>query len=158
MGDDRSGDAVRHAIWVPVPRDEAFQAFTAGITAWWPMEHTFGRDEVRSIVIEPRQGGRWLERDAGGRERVWGQVMAWEPSDRVVLTAQCSRDGQPEPDPAQSGTIEVRFTPEGDGTRINLEHRDFMRHGTEGTENWHAGMALSEVWPEVLSRFVEAVT
>ena len=158
MGDNGSGDGVRHVVWVPVPWDEAFQAFTAGITAWWPVEHTFGRDEVRSIVIEPRHGGRWLERDAGGRERDWGRVLVWEPPQRVVLTWQITYEGRSEPDPERASVVEFEFTPDGNGTRIELEHREFERHGAAGAEIWRAGMASLDGWPKIIGRFVDAVT
>jgi len=38
-----------------------------------------------------------------------------------------------EPDLVKSSEVEIRFTPEPDGsTRIDLEHRNFQRHGAGG--------------------------
>lgn len=159
MIDDARDGPVRHSVLVPgVPR-EAFQAFTAGMTAWWPVENTFGRNEVRSVVIEPREGGRWLERDAGGRELEWGRVLLWEPPDRLILSWQITHDGQPDPDPERASVIEIRFVLAGEAaTRIELEHRAFERHGAEGGAIWRAGMASDQGWPKILGCFVDALT
>ncbi|MGE3911918.1 MAG: hypothetical protein AB7K36_21345, partial [Chloroflexota bacterium] len=38
-------------------------------------------------------------------------------------------------------------------TRIELEHRQFERHGQEGAATWHAAMASSEGWEKFLERY-----
>jgi uncharacterized protein YndB with AHSA1/START domain len=39
-----------------------------------------------------------------------------------------------EPDPSRASEVEIRFTPQPDGTtRVDLEHRNFARMGESGT-------------------------
>lgn len=49
----------------------------------------------------------------------------WEPPQRLVLSWHPGR----EPDVAQK--VEVRFTTDGGGTKIDLEHRDWARLGED---------------------------
>jgi hypothetical protein len=48
--------------------------------------------------------------------------------------------------------VEVRFHPAGSGTRVELEHRAFARHGDAGGAYRHA-MASPQGWPLILDRF-----
>ena len=78
-------------------------------------------------VIEPQAGGRWYELDVDGSQCEIGRVAIWEPPGRLVLVWQLT----PEfiYDPALVTEVEVTFTSEGTGTRVNLEHRDLERMG-----------------------------
>src|ERR1700760_290791 len=112
------------AVTVDAAPDRAFSVFTDGMSAWWPLDtHHIGQATPTQAVIEPREGGRWLERAPDGGECDWGRVLAWEPARRVVLTWQLtSAWGY---DPGFVTEVEVRFSPAGDGrTRAELEHRD----------------------------------
>jgi uncharacterized protein YndB with AHSA1/START domain len=82
--------AVRQAITVAVPAEEAFSTFTAGINRWWPRDHHIGRAELDEAIIEGHEGGRWYERDVDGSECNWGKVVVWDPPSRLVLAWQIS--------------------------------------------------------------------
>ena len=61
----------------------------------------------------------------------------------------------PEPDPDRAGEVEVRFEPDGgDGTRVELVHRGFERHG-EGAADYRAAMDSEQGWDFILGRFAE---
>lgn len=112
---------VRKTIRVAAPSDRAFAIFTAGMAGWWPKSHSINASPIRDIVVEPRAGGRWFERGEDGSECEWGKVIAWEPPRRLVLAWQLSPDWRF--DPGLLTEVEVRFIADGDGTRIELEHR-----------------------------------
>jgi uncharacterized protein YndB with AHSA1/START domain len=91
---------------------------------WWPLQsHSVGEGASETVVMEGRVGGRIVERIRGGRESVWGTVTAWDPPRRVAFT------WHPGAEPATAQDVEVRFTAEGDRTRVDLEHRGFERLG-----------------------------
>ena len=64
---------------------------------------------------------------------MWGSVLAWEPTTRLVLSWDITADWQY--DPELKTEIEVRFIAEGDArTRVELEHRKFDRYGERRDE------------------------
>jgi uncharacterized protein YndB with AHSA1/START domain len=141
------------AVTVPTRPDLAFAAFAESLGLWWPRDYTFSGHAMAGAVIEPAEGGLWYEWDADGQEKPWGRVIACEPPGRLVLGWQIGIDRQPEPDPAKASEVEVRFTDGGNGgTRVDLEHRAFERHGESGAQ-WRAGMGSPRGWPLILDRF-----
>ena len=130
-------DAIRKTVLVDFAPAEAFELFTTRIASWWPVgTHSYGGDEVTDVVLEPRAGGRLYEVTAAG-EQEWGSVLAWEPPDRVVIDWQIGEAGGTE--------VEVRFSPEGPGARVELEHRGF---GASDPRDRY-----SDGWGVVLSSF-----
>ena len=79
-------EAIRKTVLVDFTPEEAFDLFTARISSWWPVRtHSYGGDDVKSVVLEPRVGGRLYEVTAEG-EQDWGTVLAWEPPTRGSRT------------------------------------------------------------------------
>jgi uncharacterized protein YndB with AHSA1/START domain len=132
-------DAIRKTVLVDFAPAEAFELFTTRIASWWPVgTHSYGGDEVTDVVLEPRAGGRLYEVTAAG-EQDWGSVLAWEPPDRLLLDWQIGE--------ARGTEVEVRFSPEGPGTRVELEHRGFG--ADDPRDRYESG------WDIVLAPFVE---
>jgi uncharacterized protein YndB with AHSA1/START domain len=149
---------VRRSVSVDVPVERAFAVFTERFDAWWPSDYHIGKADYQGAALEQRQGGRWYERGVDGSECDWGQVLAWEPPHRLVLSWQITPEWQPEPDLARSSEIEVRFTPDGpDRTRVDLEHRGFDRHGPNAAAMREA-IAGDGGWGGILKRYADAVT
>jgi uncharacterized protein YndB with AHSA1/START domain len=128
-------EPVRRTITVDRPVEDAFRVFTDGIASWWPLEshsiEAMGTDGARvpeTVVLEARTGGRLYERKSTGEEGYWGTVTHWEPPHRVVIAWKVNPDA---PAPTE---IDVRFAPEGDGTRVELEHRGWERLGASAAE------------------------
>lgn len=137
-------EPVRRAITVERPVEDAFRVFTEELGNWWPVEtHSIAKDAVETVVLEGRVGGRLYERTADGAENGWGRMLVWEPPRRVAFEWHIT--GVPT-------EVEVRFTPEGGGTRVDLEHRGFERvaNGTERRESYNTG------WVKVLGRYAAA--
>jgi uncharacterized protein YndB with AHSA1/START domain len=56
-----------------------------------------------------------------------GHVRTWDPPRRLVLTWEIFSDWRD--DPSIQTEVEVRFTPEGTSTRVDLEHRLLHQYG-----------------------------
>jgi len=124
---------VRKTIRVRAPQERAFRVFTAGMERWWKPEHHIAPAPFVDLVVEPKVGGRWFERDAAGSECEWGKVLAWEPPARLVLAWQIDQDWKFDPDFVTE--LEMRFIAEGsDTTRVELEHRDIEKFGAKAAE------------------------
>ncbi len=143
---------VKRSVIVRFPVDDAFRLFTEGSDAWWPRTHHIGRSPMTRGVIEGRVRGRCYSEQQDGTECDWDTVLAWEPPVRLVLAWQITHQWGYEPDMAKASEVEVRFTPEGAGTRVGLEHRYFERHG-EGGEVLRQAVSSPGGWGTLLDMY-----
>jgi len=141
---DTPQDPIRKSISVPLPPEEAFDLFTAGIDRWWPMEtHSLTMDsETASVRVEPHVGGRILETRPDGSDAPWATVTGWEPGRRFAVSWYV---GRPE---SEATDLEVIFTGTTEGTRVDLTHGGFDAHA-DGAK---ACAGYTEGWDHVLGR------
>jgi uncharacterized protein YndB with AHSA1/START domain len=145
---------VRRSVTVKASPARAFEVFTDGIGRWWPASHHVGAAAMKNAVIEPRAGGRWYEVGEDGSQCDWGKVLVWEPPSRLVLAWQLN--GQFRYDPALITEVEIRFTAEGEATRVDLEHRNLERFGAEA-ETVRGKVDGPNGWRTVLAHFADAI-
>jgi uncharacterized protein YndB with AHSA1/START domain len=144
---------VRKRTRVNADPSRAFEVFTAGMTRWWPREHSINKSPIQDIILEPRVGGRWMERGEDGSECQWGKVLAWEPPARLVLAWQINAQWQYDPELVTE--VEVRFSQDGDGTLVEVEHRlDGYGEAAEQMRQVFDGPAA---WQGTLQRFAKEV-
>jgi uncharacterized protein YndB with AHSA1/START domain len=138
---------VRKSIAVACSPERAFEVFTGEVATWWPTAtHSIHQDKVADVVIEPRVGGEMYEIADSGERAHWARVLEWDPPKRLVLAWNVN----PETDGPTE--VEVTFTPEGAGTRVDLEHRNWEEAGATGArmrDSYEGG------WDTVLAPFVE---
>lgn len=144
---------VRKSVYVNADPTRAFEVFTAGFNRWWPRSHSIGRSPMASAVIEPEVGGRWYERGEDGSECQWGEVLVWEPPTRLVLAWQINAQWTYDQDLVTE--VEVRFTTDGAGTRVDLEHRHLERFG-EAADGVRAQFDSEGGWTGLLEKFAAA--
>jgi uncharacterized protein YndB with AHSA1/START domain len=146
---------VRKEITVDAPPELAFAVFTERFDTWWPRSHHIGEPELREAVLERRTGGRWYELGVDGSECEWGEVLAYEPPSRLVLTWRIGADWKYHAD--QASEIHVTFEPEGERTNVTLEHKHLERHG-EGAAQLRDVIATDEGgWDGLLKLYRDAV-
>jgi uncharacterized protein YndB with AHSA1/START domain len=144
---------VRKSVTVQASIDKAFRVFTEGIDTWWPRTHHIGKSPMTKGVIEGFAGGRCYSEQADGTDCDWGKILLWEPPSRFVMAWQVTHTWGYEPDLAKASEVEVRFTPEPDGsTRVDLEHRYFERHG-EGWEVMRTSIDSPGGWGGLLALY-----
>ena len=138
---------VRKSISVACSPERAFEVFTGEVATWWPTaQYSIHEDKIVDVVMEPRAGGEMYEVTESGERAHWARVLEWEPPNRLVLAWKVN----PETDGPTE--IEVTFTPEGAGTRVDLEHRNWEEAGVAGArmrDGYESG------WDEVLAPFGE---
>jgi uncharacterized protein YndB with AHSA1/START domain len=134
---------IQKSIVVPLPVEKAFRLFTDGVSGWWPGDsHSIEGDKVESVTFDV-DARRVYERTADGTEHDWADITAWQPPNRFLLNWRVN--------PANAGTeVEVRFEPEGGGTRVELEHRGWDTAGPPERSNYDSG------WEFVLGKYAGA--
>lgn len=146
MNDAAVIEVVRKSVTVDCAVEEAFRIYTAEASSWWPVgSHSLFGDRVKAVVFEEREGGEVYELTETGEKGHWATVLAWEPPNRLVLAWEVS--------PSVIGTeVEVRFLPEDEGTRVELEHRGWERVTEDAPakrDDYDSG------WDYVLGTYVE---
>jgi uncharacterized protein YndB with AHSA1/START domain len=79
-------------------------------------------------------------------------VLVFEPPTKLVLGWHLNERWEYVPDPASASEIEVRFVPDGKGTRVELEHRALERHGA-GAQEVAAAIGSDGGWSGLLERY-----
>jgi hypothetical protein len=136
---------IEKSVVLACARERAFALFTERATEWWPelLRHT---DDARSQITLLRSGRFW-ERAADGREVELGRVTAWEPPTRLAL------DFYPGTGELHPTEVVVRFSAEGDHTRVVVQHRPKV----VSVDVWAAGAPRFErSWELVLEALERA--
>jgi uncharacterized protein YndB with AHSA1/START domain len=145
-------DPLTFEVVVEAERDRAFEAFASQLGSWWPLAYTFSGARFEDARIEQQAGGSWYERNDAGETLPWGQVHAYVPGERLVLSFAIGADRKPVPNDRAS-QVEIRFSNAGSGrTRVELTHRDFERHGPDA-DALRTGMGSPQGWPLILAEF-----
>jgi uncharacterized protein YndB with AHSA1/START domain len=119
-------DALELEFDVAAPVPHAFEMWTARIGVWWPRGHTVSGDDAATIVFEPRPGGRIFERTPDGAEHAWGEVLEWEPPNRLVYLWHLMFDR------SEATEVEVTFAARGDATAVRIRQSGWDRLGAAG--------------------------
>ncbi|MGH6956583.1 MAG: SRPBCC family protein [Caulobacteraceae bacterium] len=145
---------IRKTLVVRAPQAKAFRVFTDRFDTWWPRSHYIGNSPLTEVVLEPGVGGGWYSLHEDGVKRPWGEVLTWEPPDRLVLAWRIDHEFGYDPDLLTE--VEVRFTDVGDGrTRIDFEHRGLERLGDSDAAH-KTRESMNGGWAMILGRFLEA--
>jgi uncharacterized protein YndB with AHSA1/START domain len=145
---------VRRSVEVKASVERAFEVFTTGFGTWWPHSHTISKGKLKTVVLEPRVGGRWYGEDEDGTTTDWGHVLAFEPPSRLMLAWQINSDWRFDPEVITE--VELRFTSIAAGvTRVELEHRNLERLGDK-FEAVRAAFESPNGWGAIMSLFAAA--
>jgi uncharacterized protein YndB with AHSA1/START domain len=144
-------EPINASVTVRRSPEDAFRIFTQDMGSWWPLqafsmaEDSEGKVKAESVVFEERAGGRVYEVMSDGTEGTWATILAWDPPRSFVLAWKPNRTDNP---PTE---LEITFTPDDGGTRVDLEHRGWERLGAIAAE---ARAGYGENWTGVLALFV----
>ncbi|HEY3614134.1 MAG TPA: SRPBCC domain-containing protein [Gaiellales bacterium] len=136
---------IEQSVVLACARERAFALFTERASDWWPepLRHT---GDARS-QITLLASGRFWERASDGREVELGCVTAWEPPVRLAL------DFYPGTGAEHPTEVVVRFSAEGEGTRVVVQHRP----KAASADLWAAGAHRFErSWALVLAALEHA--
>ena len=148
MTQETSERVVEKSVTVSVPVERAFEVFTAEIGTWWPLRtHAVDTERSETVVMEGRVGGRLFERTPTGEEHVWGTLVAWEPPNRIVYSWHPGRGEE------TAQEVEITFSPEGEGTRVDIRHYGWEKLGDRLEETV---ASYNEGWDKVIAVYARA--
>jgi uncharacterized protein YndB with AHSA1/START domain len=105
------------------------------------------RADAAAIVFEPGPGGRIYERTPDGAEHDWGDVLEWEPPNRLVYLWHLMFDR------TEATEVEVTFAARGDATAVRIRQTGWDRLGAAGAarrDRTRAG------WQAVVAHYLPA--
>lgn len=132
---------VHKTVTVSRPPDVAFKIFVEEINQWWPLADYSFLGPDATIVMETRKGGRFYQTTPDGNEYEIGEVLHYEPGVRLTYTWTGN---------AGTTEVDIRFTADGNGTRIDVAHSGWekLADGETHAANYTTG------WDGVLGAFV----
>ena len=147
---------VRQSTVVRSDLNHTFEVFVRTIGSWWPVQpFSAGQDKVRDVTIEPRAGGRVYETRQDGTTVTWGELLAWEPPERFVMTWTFT------PAPTE---VELTFKALGPAlTRVSVEHRGWEALSDEqlardcALPGGYTGGAYVAGWAHILAQLAAAL-
>jgi uncharacterized protein YndB with AHSA1/START domain len=104
-----------NSVLLQLNAQQAFQLFTSRISDWWPADRRHTKDPASTIVL--LASGRFFERASDGLEVDLGKVTTWDEPHHIQLDFYIATG------PDNPTEVEIRFEPEGTGTRVTVTHR-----------------------------------
>ena len=138
-------------IRVGVSPRRAFEIFTGDIGSWWKRGTYYWNDPERGLryEFEPRLGGRLLEVYTDGEPFEVGRITGWQPGELLEYTWR-----QADWSPDQFTTVAVRFTADGDGTRVDVRHTGWESLGQDADQGRNG---YGQGWLELLGFYSNEV-
>jgi uncharacterized protein YndB with AHSA1/START domain len=81
-----------------------------------------------TVAFEPHVGGRIFERTSDGVVHKWGEVLIWEPPNRLSYLWHIYGDR------SDATEVDVSFAAEGEITKVTIVHRGWEGLGARGEE------------------------
>ena len=142
-------EPIRKTVFVRCDVERAFDLYTQGTDTWWPLETHSRATEIPGATVErveyPTEAGLpILEHLSTGDALPWGELLVHERPTRLVIA------WKPNANPHPPTEVEITFSPEGEGTRVDVEHRGWENLGDlaeEGRAGYDGG------WDLVLGRY-----
>jgi uncharacterized protein YndB with AHSA1/START domain len=140
-------EPLEFAFDVACTPEHAFDVWAVRTSQWWPTDHTMSGERGLTVTIEPRPGGRIVERAPSGAEHDWGEVLVWEPPSRLAYLWHLGSDRR------DATEVEVRFASTAVGTTVTVVHSGWERLGASAGERRGRNQAG---WAGLLPRYRDA--
>lgn len=144
---------IKKKIMFDAPLQRSFAIFLNDIGIWWPKEYTWSKEELVALKINPTVNGFLTEIGPYGFQCDWGRIVKFEQYALTFLW-QIGPNRVPEPNPDKVSEVAISFSEDDGCTTMILEHRNFSKHGTEGSA-YQEMMNAPEGWDYILACFVE---
>jgi hypothetical protein len=90
-------------------------------------------DEAKSLVIEPKIGGRFYEDWGNGAGTLWGLVTSIKQNERIEIRGSMAMSG------VVDGVVGFELVVRGNATQVKLSHRAMGEVSEELQAGYHGG-------------------
>jgi uncharacterized protein YndB with AHSA1/START domain len=127
---------------------QAFDLWANRTSLWWPRGHTMSGTDEYEIIFEGWPGGRVFERSGEGEEHDWGEVLTWEPPNRIRYLWHLFFDR------SEATTVDVQFKlSDAATTTVTITQTGFERLGEAGPPRRER---TGNAWAMIAELFEEA--
>lgn len=133
---------------VRAPVAHAFDVWTARCGTWWPRSHTVSGSDQLEIVFEPFVGGRVFEKAPDGTEHEWGEVLRWDPPNRLEYLWHIFVDRD------KATHVTVTFTESAQGSIVRLENSGFEVFGEAAEERIPR---VGSSWSSIIGQYADSI-
>lgn len=152
------GSECQFECFLPVSRKAAYSLVVDKLDEWWVSP--FSRnpvvpDPVKEVAIEPYAGGVCYELSESGTRRIWGTVLSIEDPLFLRMAWQVAPNCCPIADPGAASRVVIQFREADHGTRLEVIHGEFVRHGPNG-DQFRDFMQSEHGWPLMLANLSHA--
>jgi len=114
---------VDRTITIAAPPERVWKAWVEEMNAWWTKPYYNDHDRVIGLTLEPRLGGRYIEKwGENGEGFLIGHITEWLPPARLAYTWSERGWG------GVATLARLEFQPDGNGgTRLAFTHEGFER-------------------------------
>ncbi|HVB73868.1 MAG TPA: helix-turn-helix domain-containing protein [Ktedonobacteraceae bacterium] len=130
---------IEQEITIEASPSRVFKALTNDVSAWWGAPYLIS-NEARSLVLEPKIGGRFYEDWGNGAGSLWGLVTSIKQDAWIEVRGSMAMSG------IVSSVVRFELEAQGDATLVKLSHRamgevnEELQVGYDG--GWHDLIAL----------------
>ena len=135
---------VEQDIVIQAPRARLFEALTGDLDAWWGRPYVQDHERVQSVSLEPRLGGRFIERWSEDEGAIWCTVTDFKRNERIILQGSMAMAG------AVYGVIRFDLEDAKGATRLRLSHHAIGEVSMEQQQNYGRG------WKDLLDTRLRA--
>jgi uncharacterized protein YndB with AHSA1/START domain len=140
-------DPIEVNVRVQCEPGHAFAIWTERIDLWWPRAHSVTKDPDLRVSIEPRVGGRIVERSPAGDEHAWGEILTWDPPRRLAYLWHIYGAR------GEATRVEVTFAGDAGATVVTIVHTGWEQLATTRPDLRERNEIA---WSRVLPHFAQA--
>lgn len=112
---------------------KVFAALTGDLSSWWGAPYLQDAKNAKSVHLEPKLGGRFLEKWSEDEGAIWAVVTNLKKNERIILHGSMAMPG------AVYGTIRFDLEDEKGTTRLKLSHHAVGEVNEDLQEGYRGG-------------------
>jgi uncharacterized protein YndB with AHSA1/START domain/DNA-binding transcriptional ArsR family regulator len=134
---------VEQEVTIEASPERVFDALTNELSAWWGAPYLVSQT-AKSLILEPKIGGRFYEDWGDGQGAQWAMVTSIKRNERLELTGTIGMGG------VVQGVVCFELEAKGNATVVKLSHRAIGEVNEESQAGYASG------WQDLLGTRLKA--